>query len=257
MYSLLLMSAVAAGPDAAAFGWRAMGSCTGCSGAVASCYGSSCYGSCSGSACYGSSCYGSSCYGSSCSGYSCGGGGLFHGGLMGRFRGGRASCNGCTGTSCHGSSCYGSCYGSAYGTGCYGSCYGGGCHGAGCVGTVVAPGATVVPAGQPVEIAPTSSIAAPKASASLTIELPAAATLFVDGVATTTTGAARQFHTPDLEPGQAFFYDFKAQVVVDGKVETEEKRVVVRSGTTTTESFAKLFAAVKAANSADVVAASK
>lgn len=267
MYSLMLMAAVAGGPDASGFGWR-----TGCTGCYGSCYGSSCYGSsCTGS-CYGSSCYGSSCTGScygSCHG-SC------HGGLFSRLADwcqSRSSCHGsCYGSSCHGS-CYGSCYGSGYRSGCWGSCYGSSCHGTwytpatygctgctGCGGYIVGPvtvpgvpptapapgamppaGGTGTPAAPP---AKSGSIAAP---ASLTVDLPASgAKLYVDGVLAAGDGLSRKFHTPELPADQAFFYDLKAEVVVNGKVQTEETRVIVRAGDAVSATFPKLTAALAA-----------
>ena len=261
MYSLLLMSAMAGTPDAAAFGGRRDAGCHGCTGAVAaSCYGG-CYGSDAGAACYGS-CYGSSCYGSACygsSGCQGDGGGLLRGGLFG-LRGGRkaASCHGstacygsCHGGSCHGASCYGSCHGAGAGAGCHGAaCYGSGCHGAGCSGCGGVIVSTDLPSIPVVEgrtvAAAVAEIPAVTAAATITVELPASAKLYVDGVPTAATGTTRQFHTPELAAGKAFYYEMKAEVVVNGRVEVEQKRVVVRAGATLTESFPKLLAAAKA-----------
>ena len=61
-------------------------------------------------------------------------------------------------------------------------------------------------------------------------------------------GTTRQFHTPDLPAGESFFYDLRAEVEVNGTVQTEEKRVVVRAGETVAASFAKLAAAVSEAS---------
>lgn len=264
MYSLLLMTAVAGSPDAAAFGWRSNG-CCGCSGGVA--VGCSGYSSCHGCTGY-SGCNGGGCTGYSCSGYSscngCNGGGH---GLFSRWHSRRASCHGCSGYSscngCHGghaAGCWGSCYGSGVGAGCWGSaCYGSGV-GAGCIGGAGCYGAPVVI--DPIPVAPgapvpaTPAPAAPKteapktsgtsalAPARLTVELPATAKLFVDGAEVAGAGATRQFHTPDLPADGTFFYDLRAEVEVNGAVQTEEKRVVVRAGETLTASFAKLAAAV-------------
>ena len=268
MYSLILMSAMAGTPDVAAFGYG-----TGCAGSsvgyAASYSYSHSYSSCSGCSgpafpvlrglaqgtrrfaggaarlvaspfrsmgCYSSACYGS-CYGS---GYS--------------------------------SACYGSCYGSSsFGSGCYGSCYGSGCYGASCFGSAPvifggesygapmnAPvgehygtvclsgtGTDTVVAARPsisVEVAGDD-----KATASLSVELPAAAKLYVDGHLIAGAGEARQFHTPELPRGQAFFYEVKAEVEVNGKVEVESKRVVVKAGESLRESVPKLLASVKSA----------
>lgn len=282
MYSLILMSAVAAGPDSSAFGWRTA-SCQGCFGGVAAscygCYGTSCLGSCTG--CYGT-CSGVT-VSSSCQGC---GGGLFSGGFLAKHRANRmarqASCSGCFGSSCFGSSCFGTtCMGCTgglyYSTGCYGSCYGG-CYGScfgqtyvnpgfGCVGVVTGPvvsgygqsmpgleytpGVEVPQADEP-KPAPTPKAKADDeasrsieraAPARLIIELPKDAVLLVDGQETRGEGDSRLFHTPVLPAGQAFFYEFRAEMLINGKMEVEEKRVVVRAGDDLTESFPKLIAA--------------
>lgn len=279
MYSLLLMTAMTTGGDVAGFGWRS-GGCHGCSGAVVS-YG--CSGSCSG--CWGSSCYGSSCYGSSCYGSSCNGGGGCSGSCHGERRGmfGRlfhrgASCHGCYGSSCHGcnggscngcwgSSCYGGgcngCHGGAvyYHQGCYGSMtpYSGGCNG--CFGGGYTP---YVPSGpvimEPVPAAPVPAAPTPvapmpekKASANITVELPAGATLYVDGQAVAGTGATRQFHTPELPAGQAFYYDMKAEIEVGGRKVAEEMKVVVAAGDKVAKSFGQLIAAANGTDKAVAV----
>ena len=239
MYSLILMSAMAGTPDVAAFGYG-----TGCVGTTVSYSASYSYSSCSGcrgplfprlgllaqnvgqfarSAFHGS-CHGSSCYGS------------------------------CYGASCFGSACYGSCYGSScFGSACYGSCYGSGCYGSSCFGCV---GSAPVIYGSESYAVPVAPIAAPigehYGTVSLSVELPAAAKLYVDGHLIEGGGESRQFHTPELPRGQAFFYEVKAVVEVNGKLEVEEKRVVVKAGESLRESFPKLLASVKAAGSPSV-----
>lgn len=268
MYSLILMAAVAAGPDQTSFGGRLWGGCNGCTGApVASCTGcTGCTGvpvaSCTGcTGCTGySTCHG--CY-SSCNG--CSGGGLFGG----HFKRKASACWGtsisysclgscygssCWGSSCYGSACWGSCYGSScYGSACWGSCYGSSysvsCYGCtGCTGcTGYYPGTVVIPQVGTATTAPAADLPAPKekesGSAKLTFELPADAKLFVDGQVTKGTGASRTFHTPTLPGGQKFFYEFKAEFVVNGKTQVEEKKVVVMAGDALTETFSKLLAA--------------
>ncbi|HET6572045.1 MAG TPA: TIGR03000 domain-containing protein [Fimbriiglobus sp.] len=266
MYSLLLMTAVAGGPDAAAFGWRS-GGCNGCYGGVA--VGCSGYSSCYGGGFAG--CSGSSCSGYSCSGYSschgCHGGGFLGCGLFARWHARKASCHGGSGYSCYGSlchgysagwgscygsgnggGCWGSCYGSGVGAGCWGSSYGAGCHGgAACYGAPVGPvmmDAIPVAPAAPAPAAPATGGTTSQAPARLTVELPATAKLFVDGAEVTGVGATRQFHTPDLPAAGMFFYDLRAEVAVNGTVRTEQKRVVVRAGETATATFAELAAAV-------------
>jgi uncharacterized protein (TIGR03000 family) len=105
--------------------------------------------------------------------------------------------------------------------------------------------ATPLPASPaPASDAPKSGGTSAQAPARLTVELPATAKLFVDGAEVAGAGAARQFHTPDLPAGELFFYDLRAEVEVNGVVQTEEKRVVVRAGEAVAASFAKLAAAV-------------
>lgn len=117
MYSMVLMAALTASPDAPNFGYGHGGCCGGCTGTVVAV---GC-GGCSGG------CY-SSCYGGCHS--------IFP--LFPRFRARLAGVFGCH-SSCHGSctgSCYGSCFGSCTGS-CFGSCTGscmGSCHGS-CFGS--------------------------------------------------------------------------------------------------------------------------
>ncbi len=266
MYSLLMMTAMAGSPDAAAFGGRLFGNgCSGgCTGVVYSSCGG-CYGSCTGAACYGGSYY-SACTGSyfsSCLGYG-----------QSTYYTGSYSCGGGYGTAYY--SVYGGCYGSCFGTGfgyhvapifapplftpacCAPACYAPvvGCMGYGVPGVIVgsAPGvagaADGVIASRPdggtnglLANAPADA-AAP---ARLSIELPAGAKLYVDGRLTTGAGDKRQFHTPELVRGKAFYYDLRAEVEVNGAVEVEEKKVVVRAGETLTEAFPKLLAAARTA----------
>jgi uncharacterized protein (TIGR03000 family) len=111
--------------------------------------------------------------------------------------------------------------------------------------------ATPAPAA-PATDAPKTGGTSSQASARLTVELPAAAKLFVDGAEVAGTGATRNFHTPELAADGTFFYDLRAEVEVNGAVQTEEKRVVVRAGETVTTSFAKLAAVVSDAGAVAV-----
>ncbi len=256
MYGLVLMTALAAGSGTPSYGDGA------------GCFGGGCY-SCGGAAvstgCYSSGCYSSGCY-SSCNGC-CGGGVLSRIRAAVGSRMSRAFLGGCSGSSCYGSSCYGSScysaspYGSSYGPASFGPAYYGSDFHGGCTGCSGCFGSTPVWGGAPPQVSiPTVSAEyraarkSPTASpARLTIEVPADAKLFVDGQLTHGEGASRNFHTPELPIDQTFFYDLKAEVVVAGKVVTESKRVLVRSGETLSESFPKLLAAVKNANDTDVV----
>jgi uncharacterized protein (TIGR03000 family) len=175
---------------------------------------------------------------------------------------GWGGCHGCWGSGwgCHGcygayswSSCYG-CYGSWACHGCYGcyGCWGYGCYSAwgcsGCYGGVyVAPAGSAAPQMNPPsgdQELPPPKQTKPKSKestrASLTVQLPADAKLFVDGQATRTTSATRHFVTPPLLPGQAYFYDLRAEVVREGQTVSLSRRVVVRPGESVNTSFTEL-----------------
>lgn len=81
--------------------------------------------------------------------------------------------------------------------------------------------------------------------ANLKFRLPANAKLYVDGRLTTLEGTERAFTTPPLVPGQKFYYDVKAEIMVEGKPVFEEKRVVVEAGADITASFTGLIAAAQ------------
>jgi uncharacterized protein (TIGR03000 family) len=122
------------------------------------------------------------------------------GGRVGRCHGGRRA-------HCGGRGCGGGCGG--YVQGCGGCAYGGYGSGGFCLATdTVDSGLT----------------------ATVMVELPADATLTIDGEATSSTSATRVFQTPDLEPGQTFHYTLRAQVECDGQVQTVTRRVEVRAG---------------------------
>ena len=249
MYGLVLMTALATGS-----GTPTYHDGVGCYGG--GCRSTSCGGAVVSSGCYSSGCYSSGCH-SSCNG--CGGGSLFplFPGLRARVSDRMSSIfglRGCNGSSCIGSSCYGSsCYGSScYGTATYyGSDFRGGCTGCsgGCTGVIIGyapsdsvPHVSIPSVGVEFQAARTKPNAAP---ARLTIDLPADAKLFVDGQLTKGEGTSRNFHTPELPKDQTFFYEIKAEVVVDGIPISETKRVLVRAGEVLTESFPKLYMAVK------------
>jgi uncharacterized protein (TIGR03000 family) len=234
---------------------------SGCSGAVAS------YG-CTGS-CYGSSCHGSMAAAPEKHGFL---------GIVDRIRARRAASAatasyGCMGASCYGSSCHGmsvasyGCTGAvAYSGGCSGVMVSGGCYGSAAVWGAATPAHTGVISekviGEKVITDPKTTTTDPKATttdpkampdpkktggneegANIKFQLPSNAKLFVDGRQTTGTGTERAFFTPPLPAGQKFYYDVKAELVVDGKTVTEEKRVIVKAGDDLRETFPKLFAA--------------
>jgi uncharacterized protein (TIGR03000 family) len=255
MYSLVLMAAIGTGPGTAGSDQPAgvvVGSpvvvsgctgCTGCTGYVASCHGcgggrflghrQSCHGCCGGTVAVRS--------------HGCGGGFLGH----------KHSCHGC----CGGYSCFGSCSGyitqSAWGN-CHGCCGGFGptTYAYPAYSTPIVTGAApfyhVGPshiAPPPVVIPPSDQPKIEKKGASLKFNLPAGAALYVDGVKTPGEGEERAFFTPPLEAGQKFFYDVRAEIMIDGKAFTEEKRVIVEAGAEIAETFPKMLAALASAKS--------
>jgi uncharacterized protein (TIGR03000 family) len=76
--------------------------------------------------------------------------------------------------------------------------------------------------------------------ARMIVEVPDDAKLFVDGQLMKTTSSRRVFLTPRLQPGQAYFYDLKAEVSRDGDTRTENRRIIVRAGETARASFRRL-----------------
>jgi uncharacterized protein (TIGR03000 family) len=164
--------------------------------------------------------------------------------------------------------CYGSCYGNngiddyrtgygaGYGTGygaAYGSCAGTGWGGyypwdysssgcSGCAGsygagspyfvTPVAPPAAQPPVREETVPLPKKlgqeSLAPHKAR--LIVEVPADSKVYVDDQAMKTPSETRVYQTPDLEPGQIYYYEVRVEMERDGKVISETKRVVLRAG---------------------------
>src|SRR6266436_4407186 len=66
------------------------------------------------------------------------------------------------------------------------------------------------------------------------------AQLFIDDQPMKTTSSRRAFSTPTLEPGQAYYYVLRAEVVRDGKTYELTRRVIVRAGEQIKASFKDL-----------------
>jgi uncharacterized protein (TIGR03000 family) len=247
MYSIVMLTAMSAGADvtpapvvvpAPAVGYAPGIGCSGWGG----CYGAaSCHGA-------GYGCVGS-CHGR--------GGHFFGKHRGGGFLGHKRGCHG-GGYSCSGYNCFGSCYGGGMG-GCYGSSWGPAVgmapytlHGYNTPNDVWGAARSVVwTSGYspnlppvmtvPVAPAPAGSDAKPN-SANIKFRVPAETKIFVDGKLTPGSGTERSFYTPPLAAGK-YFYDVKAELTVDGKTVTEEKRVIVEAGANLTETFPKLTSA--------------
>lgn len=250
MYSVVLLTALSAGGGSPA--WI----CNGC-------YGGGYYGCCGG--CYGcSGCYGGGggCYGcSGCSGcWGCTGCHGCFGGHGGHHFLGHLFGHWCHG-GCHG--CYGpqGCWGGFHAgcAGCYGGWYGYGYPGgyivpgapAGAT-TPTAPGATtpnkMSPAGEPGTPAKTGSgttTSIPK-PARLIVQVPEDAKLYVDDRAMTTTTAKRTFRTPELKPGQTYYYIVRAELIRDGKTYNQTRQILLRAGDEIQTSFPDLEKVISA-----------
>ena len=66
--------------------------------------------------------------------------------------------------------------------------------------------------------------------ATLVVELPANATLFIDNMPVKATAGVQTFNTPALEPGQAYFYLVRVERRRDGQPASETRRIIVRAG---------------------------
>lgn len=166
-----------------------------------------------------------------------GGCGGCHGGGRSGHRGGGGCC-GCSG-GCYGGGCmgmgYGGCMGMGHG-GCMGMGYSGGCYGGGMMmhgGMMMQGGANT--GGEKIQKKPTEkkdeSLA--PAPATIFVQLPADAKLFIDNEATTSTGGSRFFQSPVLNADKEYHYTLKAEVVRDGKPVKAEQVVTVKAGETT------------------------
>lgn len=83
-----------------------------------------------------------------------------------------------------------------------------------------------------------TSLALPAPSrATVVVVLPAEARLSANGQRLSTTSDRRTFATPELTPGKAFQYTFTAEVMRDGKMVAQTKKVQVRAGEETELTF--------------------
>jgi uncharacterized protein (TIGR03000 family) len=82
--------------------------------------------------------------------------------------------------------------------------------------------------------------------ARLIVEVPADAKLFIDDHAMKTSSEHRAYQTPDLEPGQTYYYEVRVEVERDGKMLSETKRVLVRAGQEAHADFSDMAATATA-----------
>jgi len=90
----------------------------------------------------------------------------------------------------------------------------------------------------------------PAAKATVVVELPADAKLYLDGNAVPLTSARRTFQTPELKPGKTYAYTLRADIVRVGKTLTDSKRVVFQAGGTVQVDFQELTARAAAMGNA-------
>jgi uncharacterized protein (TIGR03000 family) len=76
--------------------------------------------------------------------------------------------------------------------------------------------------------------------AKLIVDLPPDAKLFIDDQPMKINSQHPIFATPKLEDGKTYFYEVRAEVVRDGKVLTDTKRVEFHAGDELRESFTAL-----------------
>ncbi len=72
------------------------------------------------------------------------------------------------------------------------------------------------------------------------VQAPPDTKLYVGGKLLKTNSATRGFDTPPLTHGQQYFYDVRAEVVRDGQINSETRRVRVQAGDEVTLSFPDL-----------------
>lgn len=146
----------------------------------------------------------------------CGGGGhRHHGGRCGHHRHGGGCCG-------YQASCCNTCQ-APVSCGCYGGGVPYGAPYGAPMGAPVAP-----PAGEQIKKMPAQKTTLLSAPAVIVVELPADATLKVDGEAT--ASGVRVLVSPELPAGKEFHYTLTARVVRDGKPLQVEQRVSVRAG---------------------------
>lgn len=93
----------------------------------------------------------------------------------------------------------------------------------------------------------TFGTAVDKSSSPVVVKLPEKAKLFVDGMATSATGGQHTFRTPELNKGQPYTYQFRAEIDRDGRTEVQTQKVVFRAGEAVNVDFTEMNAVRTAA----------
>jgi len=224
MYTVVLMTALTAAPSSQ--GW--LRGCHGC--CAARCHAAA-------SSAYSSGGYGAGYYGC----YGC------YAGALGRASYSSGSYGWAGGVSPYQCHSYGGCQACS---GCYSGCA---CNGYArhTAPTEAAPPSgtpPVMPGAKPEKIEkPLPPPPLPKktteeqARARVIVDMPADATLYVDGqLMALPSGARRIFQTPQLIAGQSYYYELKAEVIRDGRTVSAQQRLVLRPGDVATANFAEL-----------------
>jgi uncharacterized protein (TIGR03000 family) len=73
------------------------------------------------------------------------------------------------------------------------------------------------------------------------VQLPVDAKLFIDDQPMKTASDRRVFQTPNLNPGQVYFYDIRAEIEVNGQRVSETQRVILRPGEVANATFPNLM----------------
>jgi uncharacterized protein (TIGR03000 family) len=119
--------------------------------------------------------------------------------------------------------------------GCYG-CYG--CYGC-CGGVIVQPYKPPAPKKDDKKKEETAN----PNQATIIVQVPAEAKMFVDGQEANLTSTSRRFVTPALETGRDYYYTIKAELVREGKTLADSKHVVFRAGQTVKVDFGDMSTA--------------
>jgi uncharacterized protein (TIGR03000 family) len=84
----------------------------------------------------------------------------------------------------------------------------------------------------PEQPAPLAVLAVPESQpiAHFTVEVPAAAEVFLEGIKTKQTGPSRAFVSPPLAPGKQYLYEVRARWTENGQVVEQTRSVVVSAG---------------------------
>ncbi|HWB09715.1 MAG TPA: TIGR03000 domain-containing protein [Pirellulales bacterium] len=78
----------------------------------------------------------------------------------------------------------------------------------------------------------------PSTNATLTVRVPAEARVFVNGLATTSTGTVRRYVSNGLRAGYAYTYQIRVEVIRDGQTVSETQTVKLQAGDTPNLEFA-------------------